>query len=305
VTRPGISRRYRNRKLADKRQLSGRPLTRHRVWRIRFNVGNKTLLQISLRRFRTQKAKRSRLTRQVVIPFYTSYREVAFAFPSLPDKKIRKRNTIWLRRPVSKYSFALQVALIFGGMAGAVFFGAHLHHPVELNLAAKTSAQTITIPAPQSQLEPAGLTRAEPTHLRIPNIGVDAGMTQTGLNTTGAIDMPNVFDQAVWYNGSPTPGETGPSVIVGHVDSTKGIAIFWRLRELQPGALIQVDRQDGSTVTFEVTQLEQYEQDSFPTQAVYGSISYPGIRLITCGGTFNTTTHHYDHNTVVYGKLVN
>jgi sortase (surface protein transpeptidase) len=115
--------------------------------------------------------------------------------------------------------------------------------------------------------------------------------------------MPDGFDFAGWYQYGPTPGELGPAVVVGHVDSTQGIAIFWRLRELLPGDEIYIDRQDGTTATLKVDDIQQYSQDQFPTDKVYGNIDHAGLRLITCGGTFSTVTHHYSDNTVVYASL--
>lgn len=157
-------------------------------------------------------------------------------------------------------------------------------------------------PPPQPVL-PKVMPRSEPVSIRIPKIQLDTSVIPEGLSPGGAIAMPDVFDQAEWYNQSPTPGERGPAIITGHVDSPHNIAIFWRLRELLPGDIVQVDRQDGTTATFVITDIQQFPQDQFPTETVYGNLDYAGLRLITCGGTFNTLTGHYSHNTVVSGRL--
>jgi sortase (surface protein transpeptidase) len=115
--------------------------------------------------------------------------------------------------------------------------------------------------------------------------------------------MPERYDITAWYTGSPTPGELGPAIIAGHVDSFKGTGIFFRLRELQPGDTVSVSRVDGTTATFKITSLEQYPKNSFPTQKVYGNITYAGIRLITCGGAFDSQTYEYTDNIVAYGEL--
>jgi sortase (surface protein transpeptidase) len=118
------------------------------------------------------------------------------------------------------------------------------------------------------------------------------------------METPNVLDYVTgWYKYSPTPGELGPAIIVGHVDSYKGISVFWRLRELVPGDTIDITRADGSVAKFQVNSLQQFDQTNFPTQAIYGDINYAGLRLITCGGTFNRKTGHYDHNMVVFASL--
>jgi hypothetical protein len=83
------------------------------------------------------------------------------------------------------------------------------------------------------------------------------------------------------------------------------LAVFWRLRELTPGQQIQIDRADGTTMTFKVDEVAQYSPGSYPTAKIYGNLNYAGLRLITCGGTFNRLTRGYDANTVVFASQVN
>jgi sortase (surface protein transpeptidase) len=194
------------------------------------------------------------------------------------------------------------MALIILGVLGSIFFGLHIYKPVNLNLTTPAAAVTVQDTAPQPA-KPQTLPHSEPVHISIPGIDVDTDVVPTGLRTDGGLALPNQFDVTAWYTGGPAPGDLGPAVIAGHVDSTKGIAIFWRLRELVPGDTILISRVDGSTATFTVTEVQQYSQDSFPTDAVYGNIDYAGLRLITCGGTFSTTSGHYSDNIVVYARL--
>lgn len=112
--------------------------------------------------------------------------------------------------------------------------------------------------------------------------------------------MPADFDQTGWYVDGPEPGEVGAAVIAGHVDSRSGPAVFHRLRDLQPGDVVAVDRADGTTVEFRVERLEQHPKDAFPTQAVYGASAGPTLRLITCGGSFDSGSGHYRDNVIVY-----
>jgi sortase (surface protein transpeptidase) len=149
------------------------------------------------------------------------------------------------------------------------------------------------------------LPRSEPKSISIPSVGIEADAISVGQLADGSMETPPLFDWTVgWYRLGPTPGELGPAVIVGHVDTYKGPSVFWRLRELQPGDLVNITRADGSVATFKVTSLGQYSQNDFPTQAVYGNIDHAGLRLITCGGAFDQQTLHYTENTVVYADLV-
>ncbi len=128
-------------------------------------------------------------------------------------------------------------------------------------------------------------------------------LTSLGLNTDGSVHVPDSFSIAGWFNGSVTPGQVGPTVILGHVDSTSGPGVFFRLGDLRPGDNVTVARLDGTVVTYRITAVRQYPKSHFPTFDVYGNTPVPTIRLITCGGAFDSTTHHYLSNIVAYGQL--
>src|SRR4051794_2994586 len=141
---------------------------------------------------------------------------------------------------------------------------------------------------------------ARPARIEIPSIGVDAVMIPLGLNRDGTLEVPEDFTQAGWWTGAARPGQPGPAIVAGHVDSYTGPAVFYRLPELRPGATIIVDRRDGTRARFTVLGSEHYPKDRFPTARVYGSTPGPTLRLITCSGTFDRSTGHYLDNTVVY-----
>jgi sortase (surface protein transpeptidase) len=140
-----------------------------------------------------------------------------------------------------------------------------------------------------------------PTWLKIPEISVSTSLESLHLDAAGALNPPSSFNDAGWYaNGTP-PGDIGPAVIAGHIDSTKGPAIFYRLANLKPGDQVQVLR-GLQWVVFTVTEVERYPKTKFPTGTVYGPTPTPELRLITCGGTFDSTRGSYDDNIVVYAK---
>ena len=146
-----------------------------------------------------------------------------------------------------------------------------------------------------------------PERIRIDKIGVSAPVSKIGLRPDGRIEEPPLSrpDLTGWYKEGVTPGEAGPSVILGHVDAHGKAAVFYRLKELKPGDLIQVSRQDGSTATFAVQRLERVDKDRFPHQKVFGEeIDYASLRLVTCGGAFDRSTGHYRENLIAYAKLV-
>lgn len=138
-----------------------------------------------------------------------------------------------------------------------------------------------------------------PVRVRIPAIGVDSPLLELGVDDAGALAPPEDFARAGWFAGGPVPGEIGPSVIAGHVDSYEGPAVFFRLDALRPGDDVLVDLSDGSTVPFTVSDSDRYPKDRFPTEEVYGPTPRAELRLITCGGAFDRDRRSYLDNVVV------
>ena len=141
---------------------------------------------------------------------------------------------------------------------------------------------------------------AAPVSLTIPQIGVSTRLITLGLTAQGTVQVPSTTTVAGWYEHGPRPGATGPAVILGHIDSYKGPGVFFRLAELRPGDTVEVHRSDGSVVSFRVTAVQSYPKDDFPTQSVYGATPDPELRLITCGGAFDSATGHYLSNIIAY-----
>ena len=144
---------------------------------------------------------------------------------------------------------------------------------------------------------------AAPVRIDIPAIGVAAPVDEIGLRADGTMQAPDDFGRAGWYRGLEAPGRAGTAVIVGHLDSYTGPAVFFELPHVRPGDEITVTRADATTVRFVVDRIERYRKDSFPTIAVYAPTAEPTLRLITCGGTFDRRTRHYSDNVVVYAQL--
>jgi hypothetical protein len=145
-----------------------------------------------------------------------------------------------------------------------------------------------------------------PVRLKIPRIGVSTGLQPLGRDPDGAVEVPSgphQWDTAGWYALGTRPGDPGSAVILGHVDSTSGPAVFYRLRELRRGDLVSVARADGSTVRFAVQRVQEYPKARFPTADVYYPTLTPMLRLVTCGGAFDRSVHHYVDNVIVFATL--
>jgi LPXTG-site transpeptidase (sortase) family protein len=140
---------------------------------------------------------------------------------------------------------------------------------------------------------------AEPIRLHIPAIGVDTPLVQLHRAADGTVEVPTDFGVAGWFADGPRPGQPGPAVILGHVDSRAGPAVFFRLTQLKQGAQVVVDRADRSTVTFRVSSTLRVPKVEFPIAEVYAPTLEPSLRLVTCGGSFDRAARSYRDNVIV------
>ncbi|WP_410577772.1 class F sortase [Amycolatopsis sp. lyj-108] len=168
------------------------------------------------------------------------------------------------------------------------------------------SAAPETGPEPASEAVAEGLPKADPLSIDVPKIEAKSSLVPLGLNADNTVEVPPITRpmQAGWYVHGPTPGEVGPSVILGHVDGNKQKGIFFRLKELAPGDKVSITRKDGKTAEFAVTKVERVAKDKFPTDAVYGDTTEPELRLITCGGVFDKASNNYLDNIIVFARLI-
>lgn len=145
-----------------------------------------------------------------------------------------------------------------------------------------------------------------PITIDIPVIGAHSDLQFLGLDPTGAVEVPTYprYHEAGWYKHSSEPGSPGPAVILGHVDSVEGgRSIFFHLGDLRPGDEILVTRLDGLIAVFVVDGVRSYPKDQFPTFLVYGPTERSALRLITCGGRWNSAAHSFEENIVVFASL--
>ena len=167
------------------------------------------------------------------------------------------------------------------------------------------TAPSPAAPAAAAQQLPV-LGASVPVTLSIPAIGVRTDLLHLGLRENGSLEVPQDTGSgapASWYNGSPTPGERGPAVMLGHVNALGGAkGVFADLRKLTPGTEISVSRTDGSTAVFTVERGALYSKNEFPTLEVYGNTPGAELRIITCDG-YDPATGLFEDNYVIYAKF--
>lgn len=149
------------------------------------------------------------------------------------------------------------------------------------------------------------LAASVPVRIVIPKLSVDAPVMKLGLNPNGSVQVPPLDDHnlAGWYTGSVMPGQSGAAVMLGHVDSWSGGSVFFKIKNLERGDKVGVVRADGTEAIFTVDGLQKAAKVAFPASAVYGNPGYPALRLITCGGPFNSATGEYLDNIIIYAHL--
>lgn len=180
------------------------------------------------------------------------------------------------------------------------------HHPLPAPVAASvpSTTPTRTLGASAKPATAPVLARSVPVSLSIPAISVSVPLSALGLNPTGTVQVPTDVQRPGWYDLGPSPGQMGSSVILGHVDTFQGPAIFFHLPTLQPGDDVVVTLADGAVATFRVNTVEIYLKTEFPARLVYGTHGDRALQLVTCGGAFDTATGHYLSNVVVFTTLV-
>ncbi|WP_035804676.1 class F sortase [Kitasatospora mediocidica] len=146
---------------------------------------------------------------------------------------------------------------------------------------------------------------AHPVRLTIPSIGVNAPFTSLDLGADGALNAPPPDDTNLvgWYRGGTVPGNRGPALVLGHVDTKTSPAVFWNLSALPAGSKVDIARDDGVTAEFTVDSAEAFAKNKFPDDRVYGATPDAQLRLITCGGTYDHKKNDYTANVVVFAHL--
>jgi sortase family protein len=216
-----------------------------------------------------------------------SWPQTGYVFPPATPRSLRAR-----------VAGVVGVLLMVGGVAAVgVAVSAQEHAPQPTLATAGTTGLKARGPS---------LRRSPPVSVAIPAIGVNSELLHLGVNADGTLQVPPLVTgpgEAAWYRYSATPGQIGASVIEGHVDSTQGPAVFFRLGALRPGDRVDVRLADGVTAVFRVTGVRRYLKSRFPAKTVYGATEYAALRLITCGGPFDYATGHYSDSTVVFASL--
>ncbi len=194
----------------------------------------------------------------------------------------------------------LSVAFVTAGCAGT-----HDQGPAEAGGAAARSGSAVAVPDAIREFRSSTTVPSvpHPVRLLIPALGVDSSLERLGRTVDGVIEVPVRWQRAGWYQDGPWPGEPGAAVVLGHLDSPRGPAVFAGLAGLTSGARVTVSRADGSTLTFRVLRVEERLRSRFPVTEVFWPTLRRELRLITCGGSYVRAAGGYQSNVIVYAVL--
>ena len=160
-------------------------------------------------------------------------------------------------------------------------------------------------PADHARRVHATLDNSPAVHLSFPRMRIDTDLMVLDLDDTGQVAVPpdDPGAPAGWYGRGASPGEVGPTVILGHVDTRTGPGVFYGLGASRAGDRISVERMDGKVARYTVTRVVSYPQSAFPTDEIYGDTSSSELRLVTCGGRFDRAKGGYLDNIVVFATF--
>lgn len=159
-------------------------------------------------------------------------------------------------------------------------------------------------PTPSNQFPPGS--NSPITRLIIEKAKIDAPIVEKGVNEQGVMQAPDNATDVAWYDFSGHPGFGSNVVFAAHVDYIHvGPAVFWNLKDLEPGDVIRIQLADGTEYAYSVDFKQQFDAATAPVNDIVGPTPKEMVTLITCGGVFNSATHQYDKRLVVRaGRVV-
>ena len=156
---------------------------------------------------------------------------------------------------------------------------------------------------PGSAIPPTIEPRVRPSSVTIDDIDLWGPVRAVGLEEDGQLEVPDETEIG-WYRYGSSPGRAGATVLAAHVTWNGSIGPFFMLRDLDPGARVDVRLEDGTRRTYEVVERTIYDKDELPRNRIWRTTGDESLVLITCGGSFNPDINRYRENIVVYAVPV-
>lgn len=169
------------------------------------------------------------------------------------------------------------------------------------------SVADLITPGPSARFDPDELAAPDgPEPVRIAIEGIDvfgAPIVPVGVEPNGEMEIPGATEVG-WYQFGPEPGAEGSAVLAAHIAFNGDDGVFRHLADVEVGAVVAVELEDGTIEAFTVVEVSQYDKDELPNDRIFTRDGEPGLALITCGGSFNPELRSYADNVVAYAVPV-
>lgn len=175
--------------------------------------------------------------------------------------------------------------------------------PTPASSAEGPATATAQVPLRSADLESQGqLWRPDdqvgPVAVRIGAIGLEADVRSVGVDDNNDFDVPEA-ELVGWYRHGPAPGDAGSTVLAAHVDYGGRPGAFFNLSQLADDEELEVEMSDGSVRRYRITENVLYDKTTLPADELFRKDGDEVLRLITCGGTFDSSERSYLGNVVV------
>jgi hypothetical protein len=144
-----------------------------------------------------------------------------------------------------------------------------------------------------------------PAAIHLPS-GATAKVLKESVRKDGTLNIPVDPGEVGWWTGGAQPGEPyGTVVVAGHVDSAAyGLGVMSEMLHIRSGQKVVLSN-GPHTITYQVTGVTEVTKAALAKGTDLFDQTVAGrLVLITCGGPFNRTTHHYRDNVIAVARPV-
>ncbi len=143
-----------------------------------------------------------------------------------------------------------------------------------------------------------------PVGFQLPDLDIaDAVVLPVGVDAAGDFEVPEA-DEIGWYRFGSAPGEGGSTVLAAHIAYDGVDGVFRWLASVEIGSEVEVVMDDGTTLTYRITDKVRYDKDELPVEELFDESGPDRLVLITCGGSFNPSLSSYESNDVVFAEPI-
>lgn len=144
-----------------------------------------------------------------------------------------------------------------------------------------------------------------PRLLRIKKLSVQARIYPVEKSLSGDILPTNNIYDVSWLASAAKPGDTGAALLAGFASGATKDGTFANLETLTVGDTIEVERGDGTVLTFKVVGSQRFDSDKVDmnvatTTALPGK---PGLNLLSNTGRYDVRTNKFEQRVLIFSVM--